>query len=84
MDFDKFKSLLNEEMTWPDYYQFKFVIKSERKQELIAKLPGHKIAEKESSGGKYTSISGRKIFQNADEVIEVYKEVSEVKGVITL
>jgi putative lipoic acid-binding regulatory protein len=84
MDFSKFKSLLDESTTWPDYYSFKFVAKTDEKHKVIALLEEHEITEKKSKTGKYTSITSRKILQSSDEVIEVYKVVSKVEGVITL
>lgn len=84
MDFNKFKTLLDEQITWPDYYSFKFVTKTEHKTKVIDLLTDHKISEKPSKNGTYTSITSRKLLQSSDEVIEVYKLVSTVEGVITL
>lgn len=84
MDFSKFKALLDEQMTWPDYYHFKFVTKTEHKHKVIELLTEHKITEKISKNGKYTSITSRKILQSSDEVVEIYKTISQVEGVITL
>jgi putative lipoic acid-binding regulatory protein len=84
MDFSKFKSLLDEQITWPDYYSFKFVAKTDEKHRVLELLEEHEVSEKESKTGKYTSITSRKILKSSDEVIEVYKTVSKVEGVITL
>lgn len=84
MDFSKFQSLLDEQISFPDYYQFKFVIKEEEKQPLLDLLAGHKIEQKHSKNGNYVSISSRKLFQNSDEIVAVYREVSKIKGIITL
>ncbi len=84
MDINKFKSLLDEQMTWPDYYQFKFIAKTDNKHQVIELLEDHKVVEKLSKNGKYTSISSRKILNSSDEVIEVYQRISKVEGVITL
>lgn len=84
MDLEKFKVLLNEQVAFPDYYQFKFVVKTERKDQVLELLEGHQISEKLSKNGKYTSISSKKIFNNAEEIIEVYTEVSKVEGVLSL
>lgn len=84
MDFTKFKSLLDDQMSWPDYYVFKFVTKTEDKSQLLELLTEHKISEKMSKTGKYTSVSSRKICHSSEDVIEVYQSVSKVEGVITL
>lgn len=84
MDFSKFQQLLDEQTSWPDYYHFKFVTKTEEKHKVIELLTDHKIEEKLSGTGKYTSITARKYLNSSDEVIEIYKSVSTVEGVITL
>ncbi len=84
MDVNKFRSLLNDQINWPDHYTFKFVTKTESKDKLIEVLSGHQCSEKLSRNGKYTSVTSRKILNSADEVIEVYQKVSKVEGVISL
>ncbi len=84
MDFTKLKSLLDDQVSWPDYYDFKFVTKTDHKHRVIDLLSEHKISEKLSKNGKYTSITSRKILNSSDEVVEVYMEVSQIEGVITL
>jgi hypothetical protein len=84
MDTSKFKALLDEQITWPDYYTFKFITKTEKKDQLTSYLSEHKITEKLSKNGKYTSVSSRKIMNSSDEVIEIYQTLSKVEGVITL
>lgn len=84
MDMSKFKALLDEQMSWPDYYSFKFVIKSECKAQLLEILSDHKITEKLSKNGKYTSVTSRKLFNNSDEILEVYNSVNHIEGIIHL
>jgi len=84
VDLTKFKGLLDEQNTWPEYYTFKFVIKTEDKARVIALLDGFEISERASKNGKFTSISSRKIMSSSDEVVAVYEEVSKVEGVISL
>ena len=83
MDTNKFKEL-DDQLTWPNNYSFKFITKTVRKNQLIELLSDHKIEEKLSKNGKYTSVTSRKILNCSDEVIEVYKKVGQVEGVITL
>ena len=84
MDMTKFKSLLDEQMSWPDYYTFKFIVKTEEKNQVISLLEEHEITEKASKNGNYISISSRKLMANSDEVVAVYHKLSTIKGVITL
>lgn len=83
-DFDKFKELLAEQMNFPDYYVFKFIILSDKKQTLIEVLEGHKIEERASQNGKYVSITSRKLVHHPDDVVDVYLEVGKLEGIITL
>ncbi len=84
MDFTKFKSLLDEQMNWPDYYQFKFVAKTDEKHKVINILSDCEISERVSKNGTYTSITGKKLLNSSDEVVSIYHEVSKIKGIVTL
>jgi putative lipoic acid-binding regulatory protein len=84
MDFERFQELLDEKVTWPDAYIFKFVTKTDSKHQVLDYLVGHNISEKLSKNGKYTSITSTKTLNSSDEVVAIYKEVSVVPGVITL
>lgn len=81
---DKFKELLDSTYQWPDYYEFKFIIKSGDKLLITDKLPGYTIHETPSKQGTYTSISARKLMKSTDEVIKVYEMIGAIKGVISL
>lgn len=84
MDTRKFKALLDEQVNWPDYYVFKFITKTDKKHHLLEVLSDHQIDEKLSRNGKYTSVTGRKLFYSSDEVISVYSQISKVEGIISL
>ncbi len=84
MDFTKFKILLDEQMSWPEHYTFKFVVKTERKTELLDLLSDHSVNEKESKNGTYTSVTSRKLVASSDDVVAVYQEVSKIEGIMSL
>ena len=84
MDINKFKELLDDQNDWPEYYTFKFVIKTEHKANLLPVLSDHKITEKLSKNGKYTSVTSRLYAHNADEIMDVYAAVKKVDGVLSL
>ena len=84
MSDEKFKGLLDESIQWPDYYEFKFIIKADDKHLILVHLGGFQVTEKPSGKGNYISISARKLMKSADEIIEVYKVMSGIKGVISL
>lgn len=86
MDLTKFKALLDDQMSWPDYYSFKFVVKTDNKSNLVELLTesDHHLTEKPSKNGKYTSVTCRKLVKSSDEVVAVYHKVSKIEGIITL
>lgn len=84
MNNEKFKSLLDESYQWPDYYEFKFIVKTDDKSLIIAKLVGFTIHETPSKKGNYISISARKLMKSTEEVLEVYELMSTIKGIISL
>lgn len=84
MSHEKFKDLLDQSYQWPDYYEFKFIIKTQEKHQVEGLLPGFTINETVSAKGNYTSISARKLMKSTQEVLEVYELISKVKGVISL
>jgi hypothetical protein len=84
MKYQKFRVLLEENYQWPDYYEFKFIIKTEDKHLILSKLIGFTIHETPSKEGHYTSVSARKLIANTDEVIEIYELMGTIKGVISL
>lgn len=84
MDNQKFRALLEENYNWPDYYEFKFIIKTDDKHLIIGKLVGFTINETPSKQGNYTSVTARKLITCTEEVIEVYELMGNIKGVISL
>ena len=84
MSVEKFRALLDESYQWPDYYEFKFIIKTDDKSLIIAKLEGFTIHETPSKKGNYTSVSARKLMKSTEEVLEIYELMSTIKGVISL
>lgn len=84
MDMVKFKALLDEQMTWPDYYHFKFVVKMDSRESLLELLEEHMITERHSKNGNFVSITSRKLVHCADDVVEVYRRASTIEGILSL
>ena len=83
-DHEKFKALLDETYQWPDYYEFKFIIKTEDKSLILDKLVDFTVHQTPSKQGNYTSISARKLMKTTEEVIVIYELIGTIKGVISL
>ena len=84
MSVEKFKDLLDQSYQWPDYYEFKFIVKIDDKDLVLVKLTGCTIVETPSKNGNYISISARKLIKNTQEVLDIYTQMSSIKGVISL
>lgn len=86
--YKKLKSSLEETTSFPTEYMYKFIISTSK--EKLAEIQGifdHTgavIQTKPSKTGKYNSITVMVKMKDADAVIEKYKEVSNVEGVISL
>lgn len=84
----RLRKQLEESTNWPSDYLYKFIVLSDPdKIKQIHKIfdnTGAVIESKQSKKGKYTSVSITVNLNNPDEVIEKYKEVGKVEGVISL
>jgi|SRR5690625_1080601 len=87
--YQNLKIQLEESTDWPSIYLYKFIVPTSL--ETIAEIENifddvqARITTKDSSGGKYTSISIRAEMESPEAVIEKYKEVGEkIENVISL
>jgi hypothetical protein len=76
----KFRDLLDQSYQWPDYYEFKFIVKIDDKSQILTKLVGYTPSKK----GNYIAISARKLMKDTQEVLDVYEVMSTIKGIISL
>ena len=87
--YDKLRAQLKDTASWPSEYLYKFIVLSSttkvKQIEIIFDSMGAVINTKQSSNGKYTSVSINVKMKNPDAVIIKYLEVTEkVEGVISL
>ncbi|WAC03139.1 DUF493 family protein [Lacinutrix neustonica] len=87
--YKKLKEQLQDTALWPTEYLYKFIVTSDAEKiseiEAIFNHLGAVINTKESSNGKYTSVSINVRLKNPDAVIDKYKEVAtKIEGVISL
>ena len=85
-NFKKLQSLLDEQYSWPDYYLFKFIVPVDSIESLesILKPLNTPIQTKASRKGNYISVSIRPLIKQTDEIIHVYENVQQVKGIVVL
>ena len=84
MNFYKFKNVLDKNNSWPSDYTFRFIIPFTELKELERILGNEEIASKPSKKGNYLSVVFTQKMTSPDKVIEVYKAVSPIKGIISL
>lgn len=86
----KLRKRLKKTSDWPSEYLYKFIVPSSDQANLdklfsIFDNLGAVISNKQSSKGKYTSVSINVTLKSPDIVIEKYKQVGEeIKNVISL
>ena len=86
--YNRLKAELKTTSVWPSLYLYKFIVPSEDvKINAIKNIfdnMGAIINTRKSSKGKYTSASIEVHMKNPEAVIEKYKEVAKIEGVISL
>lgn len=83
-NFDQFKSLLDSQYLWPCPYLFKFIV-SRESLTLAQTLCGNALFTlRESSTGKYVSISFSLELESSDAVLAVYQKARQIPGLIAL
>ncbi|MEO1485084.1 MAG: DUF493 family protein [Bacteroidota bacterium] len=84
----RLKEQLLENTSWPSNYLYKFIVPTDQdKIDSITRIfdnTGAVIDSKKSKKGTYTSVSINVNLADPDAVIEKYKAVSEIEGVISL
>ena len=74
-------------MDWPQVYMFKFIVPAINKQIALveSKFTDEAILyKKESSNGKYISITIKEVMLNPESVIDKYKEMKGIEGLMAL
>ena len=86
--YERLREQLTESTTWPSDYLYKFIVptrpESIRHIQDIFDNMGAVLESKQSKNGKYTSISITVNLSDPDQVIQKYKEVGQIDGVISL
>ncbi len=86
-DFNSLKEQLLQSYNFPVVYVFKFIapansVSYHKLKALFAQEAS--LSEKESSGGKYVSITAKELMLTVDEIINRYKAAAQIEGVISL
>lgn len=86
--YTRLKEELSQTSKWPSLYLYKFIIpcQEDKIQQMnsIFHSSDAEIETQRSSSGKYISYSIKMVLPNPDAVIEYYKKVSVIEGIISL
>jgi putative lipoic acid-binding regulatory protein len=69
---------------WPCPYTLKCIIQPARLEEVRAVLEGHELVLRDSSGGKYQSVTTTFTARDASHVIGIYQRLAVIEGIILL
>ncbi len=79
---------LDNQNTWPANYLFKFIVPTQDDNVLIVENAfnalGAIIKTTASKTGKFTSVSIDVMMPNAQTIIQKYKDLSNIKGIVSL
>lgn len=78
------RSKLNCAHRWPSSYTLKCIIRPQHLQEVRVILQGHHLTLRDSSGGKYQSVTTTFTASSAEEVITLYQRLSHIEEIILL
>jgi putative lipoic acid-binding regulatory protein len=78
------KQKLDEQFAWPMLYMFKFIVPEANKQQVISLFNKHEVSSRNSKNGNYVSLTVQMFVISSQDVIDVYKKVSTIDGLIAL
>lgn len=86
--YSRLKAELDRTTKWPSEYLYKFILPASSPDgDTLVKIfdnMGAVITTKKSSTGKYISYSVNVRLTSSQQVIDKYKEVTKIKGIISL
>lgn len=83
--YENLRKELNKIGNWPQVYMFKFIVPADNKRIALveSKFSNESvITKKESANGKYISITIKEVMLTADSIIEQYKEMEGIEGLM--
>jgi uncharacterized protein len=81
---NSFREKLDQHYAWPSLYLFKFIVPTDREQEVKDLFPRHTTSDKFSKKGNYVSVTVQMMMPSSEAVIEVYERASKIEGIVAL
>jgi hypothetical protein len=85
-EFDALLKKLND-LNWPQVYMFKFIILATNQKIALVESKFSEaavISHKSSANGKYISITVREVMLSPESVIEKYRAMKDIEGLMAL
>lgn len=83
-DIEAFRERIESQHQFPGDYSFKFIVPQDKKQEVLDILPEANLSFKESTNGKYISITAIASMNNSQAVLDVYLSAYKIPGCMSL
>jgi putative lipoic acid-binding regulatory protein len=80
----RLRETLDRLHVWPGPYTFKFVVPSARVPEVRDAASDLRFTERASSNGRYVSLTATVQIGAVDEVLDVYRAIEGIPGVVSL
>ncbi len=84
--YENLRKELNKNGNWPMVYMFKFIIPADNKKLALVESKfsnSSVITKKESYNGNYISITIKEVMLTAESIIEKYKEMAGIDGLMS-
>lgn len=79
-----FREKLDQHYAWPSLYIFKFIVPSGQEDAVKRLFPKHVASEKQSTRGRYTSVTVQMMMPSSEAVVSVYEQAAAIEGIIAL
>ncbi len=82
-----FRARLNHIKYWPQKYMFKFIVPADMDKIARVEALFHESAviyRKESQKGNFISITAKQNMDNAEQIINIYKQAIKIESIVSL
>lgn len=83
-DIEAFRERIEAQHEFPGDYSFKFIVPQGKKEDVLSILPESELSFKESSNGKYVSVTSVARMDNSQAVLDVYLRAYRIPGCMSL
>ena len=86
--YESLKEKLEESLKFPTIYMFKFIVPGDLKKvaevEALFNTKTSQVSTKQSSTGKFISVTAKEVMNSSLEIISKYREAEHIEGLISL